>query len=89
MQSAIDDRGTATGCEQHLSRNRHLLNRILHQLSEREQYIVSARFGLDHAEEPQTLSQIGRHLGISKERVRQLALTAVQKMHEIATLHAT
>ncbi len=58
---------------------------LLPSLTEREQFILSARFGLPGAgsAEPQTLEQIGRHLSLSRERVRQLEKRALVRLREL------
>jgi RNA polymerase sigma-32 factor len=48
-------------------------------LSAREQRIVEARI---LAEEPCTLQTLGREMGVSKERVRQLEVRARQKLRD-------
>ena len=48
-------------------------------LSERERSIVWARMASD---EPETLEQLGKRLGVSRERVRQLEHRAKQKLRE-------
>lgn len=49
----------------------------LASLSDREQQIVRARMMSD---EPQTLEQLGKQMGVSRERVRQLESRAKQKI---------
>lgn len=61
-----------------------VLNRLLPSLSEREQRILRARFGLDGEPAGQSLSQISSTLGLSKERVRQIVLIALSKLREQA-----
>jgi RNA polymerase primary sigma factor len=51
---------------------------LLSGLSERERKIVRARFGLDGEEE--SLRELGRRLGLSAERVRQLEQRALGKL---------
>ncbi|MEO1493982.1 MAG: RNA polymerase factor sigma-32 [Pseudomonadota bacterium] len=46
-------------------------------LNERERKIIAARKLRD---EPETLDQLGRHFGLSKERIRQLEAQALRKM---------
>ena len=61
------------------------------ELSEREQKILTLRYGLDGAEEPKSLEEIGRILGVTRERVRQLegeALRRLAERREIAGLKA-
>jgi RNA polymerase sigma factor (sigma-70 family) len=59
---------------------RGTLDRMLATLEPREQSILRQRFGLDGLGEPQTLEQIGRSLGVSKERIRQLESRAMHKL---------
>lgn len=59
---------------------RTLLDRMMGELDEREQKILRQRFGLDDAGESQTLEQIGKRLGVSKERVRQLEARAMTRL---------
>jgi RNA polymerase sigma factor (sigma-70 family) len=47
-------------------------------LNERESLILRRRFGMDC--EPWTLQKIGTHLGVSRERVRQIQNEAIQKL---------
>jgi RNA polymerase primary sigma factor len=46
------------------------MRELLSQLPAREQQILRLRFGFD--DEPQTLEEIGKMLGLSRERVRQI-----------------
>lgn len=59
---------------------RGILEKMLDSLDERDREILRQRFGIDRSSEPQTLEQIGRHLGVSKERVRQLEARAMEKL---------
>jgi len=58
---------------------------IENNLTKREQYIILNRFGLVGSpikKETKTLKQIGEELGFSKERIRQIELTALQKLRQ-------
>lgn len=61
---------------------RGALDRMLQTLDERERAILRQRYGLDGSRRPLTLEQIGRRIGVSKERVRQLAARAMEKLRK-------
>lgn len=55
------------------------LRRLMEGLSEKEFKIVKMRYGLEDAE-PMVLDTIGKQLGITRERVRQIQASALKKM---------
>ncbi|HDQ14768.1 MAG TPA: sigma-70 family RNA polymerase sigma factor [Sediminispirochaeta sp.] len=59
-----------------------ILDRSLDELSERERRIIVLRFGLNGGS-PLTLEEIGKILGITRERVRQIQNKAIARMREI------
>jgi len=62
-----------------------LVQTIKDELNEREQYIILNHFGLIGSpvkKEKKTLKQIGEDLDLTKERVRQLELIALQKLRQ-------
>ncbi|HVV58042.1 MAG TPA: sigma-70 family RNA polymerase sigma factor [Gaiellaceae bacterium] len=72
-----------------------LTERALHEavaeLPEREQEILKLRYGLGTDLDPKSLEEIGRILGITRERVRQLEADALRRLaerREIAALKA-
>src|SRR5436305_199365 len=58
------------------------LRRAVEDLPEREQAIVKLRYGLDGDPEPKSLEEIGRIMGITRERVRQLEAEALRRLAE-------
>jgi RNA polymerase primary sigma factor len=54
----------------------------LDQLEEREATVLRLRFGFD-GEEPQTFTAIGEHLGVTRERARQLEQRALSKLRQL------
>ena len=57
-------------------------------LADRDQRILRLRYGLDGTEEPKSLEEIGRILGITRERVRQLEAEALRRLAERRELAA-
>ena len=61
------------------------LTKMLEKLDDREKLIIRARFGFDaEGGRKSTYTTLGKQLGISKERVRQLAERAIGKLRAIA-----
>jgi RNA polymerase primary sigma factor len=58
------------------------LAEALASLGERERAVIVLRYGLDAAE-PKTLAEIGRLLGVSRERVRQLETEALTRLAQL------
>jgi RNA polymerase primary sigma factor len=58
------------------------MNSWLEQLKTNEKEIIKLRFGLND-NDPQTLEQIGRIFGITRERVRQIEVRALEKLKKI------
>ena len=50
------------------------------QLPEREQKVVKLRYGLNGERDPKSLEAIGRELGITRERVRQIEAEALERL---------
>jgi RNA polymerase primary sigma factor len=55
---------------------------VLDTLQPREKEILALRFGLGDAERPHTLDEVGRIVGLTRERVRQLEARALKKLRE-------
>ena len=65
-----------------LSLRSQALQQALAALSERERQVLSLRYGLaDH--EPKTLEEIGRRLGLTRERVSQIEVEAVRRLSNL------
>jgi RNA polymerase primary sigma factor len=58
-----------------------LLQDLLARIDEREGRILSLRFGLE-GDGPRTLRQVGKDVGLSRERVRQIERKALEKLKE-------
>ena len=57
----------------------------LNQLPERERKIIILRFGLEDGE-PKTLEEVGRVIGVTRERIRQIEAKALKKLRKSSKL---
>jgi RNA polymerase primary sigma factor len=67
------------------------LRRAIAALPEREQEVVKLRYGLNGDTDPKSLEEIGRELGLTRERVRQVEAEALRRLavnREIEALRA-
>jgi RNA polymerase primary sigma factor len=62
---------------------RERLHNALAQLDERERKVLELRFGLGETEEATSLEQIGRELGFTRERIRQIETEALNRLHSL------
>jgi RNA polymerase primary sigma factor len=52
---------------------------VLGQLSDREREVLAMRFGLEDGR-PRTLEEVGKHFGVTRERIRQIEAKALRKL---------
>jgi len=70
-----------------LSLRSQALKEALGALTERERHVVVLRYGLMDAE-PKTLEEIGRRLGLTRERVRQIELDSLKRLASLRELES-
>src|SRR4051812_22714477 len=63
------------------------LAEALAALSDRERRVLILRYGLDDAE-PKTLEEIGRRLGLTRERVRQIETEALKRLARLREMES-
>ena len=73
--------------EVHISLRHQALRHALNELPERERTVVALRYGIDGGE-PTPLREIGRRLGITPERVRQIESKALGRLGRMRELDA-
>ena len=82
LQDILDD--TSTNPPSHdldMKDRRTEINRWLDILNETERSIIKMRFGLD-SDESMTLEKIGTVFGVTRERIRQIEKTALEKLRK-------
>ena len=70
-----------------LSLRSQALQQALAALSERERHVLVLRYGLDD-DEPKTLEEIGRRLGLTRERIRQIEVEALRRLASLREIQA-
>ncbi len=82
---STEDFRSLGGLEEKIQSERvHLVDRLLEELSDREQEIIMSRYGLGNEQSPRTLRQIGAEMDVTKERVRQIEIRALAKLRKVA-----
>lgn len=84
LQPDAEDQNEVLVDEEATTRLKLLVSRWDECLSVREQEILKSRFGLGDNKHPQTLKSISVDVGLSKERVRQIQMRALQSLREFA-----
>jgi RNA polymerase primary sigma factor len=90
LADTLEDNTTPAPSE---TASQHLLGEELHRalamLTPRERAVITLRYGIGDGRS-RTLLEVGKELGISRERVRQLEVVALMKLRSVsgnATLH--
>ncbi len=85
MSEMLHDDRTPTPDEQALQNDDlETIGLLLEAIDEREATILRLRYGLD-GQEPLTLKEIGKHVGLTRERVRQIEIEALDKLEQRLT----
>ncbi|MDX6413415.1 MAG: polymerase primary sigma factor, partial [Gaiellaceae bacterium] len=68
--------------EVHVSLAENTVRDAVETLPDREREVVKLRYGMDGDPDPKSLEEIGRHLGLTRERVRQIEARALERLAE-------
>jgi RNA polymerase primary sigma factor len=63
-----------------ISLRKEAIRRAVAKLPDREREILKLRFGMDGDPDPQSLEEIGKRLGLTRERVRQIETQALERL---------
>ena len=74
-----DEKNTPLETKVENFRLKEQISEILKELSTKEQKVIVQRFGLN-GEKPKTLEELGKQMGFSKERIRQIEGIALKKL---------
>ena len=68
--------------EVHVSLAENAVRSAVETLPQREREVVKLRYGMDGDPDPKSLEEIGREMGLTRERVRQIEARALQRLAE-------
>ncbi|MDX8403370.1 MAG: sigma-70 family RNA polymerase sigma factor [Mariprofundaceae bacterium] len=60
-----------------------MLTGWMNKLTPKERKVVRLRYGLGRTSDPWTLEAIGQHMGVTRERIRQIQVVALQKLRTL------
>ncbi len=78
-----DEQATAPSDRLEEDRRNGLLQMWLQGLSAKERDVVRLRYGLDSHDDAWTLEAIGNHMGVTRERIRQIQMGALKKLRKM------
>jgi RNA polymerase sigma factor (sigma-70 family) len=87
FEAAVDTRSDEHACLTSAEKATDCVNRLrqlLEFLDPRERQIIRLRFGLGYHTRRITLESLGKQLGVTKERVRQLQARALRRLRNLA-----
>ena len=80
----IEDQKTASPeDEAAATMRREQIHKLLDTLTEREKGVIELRYGLDDGTQ-RTLEEVGKHFGVTRERIRQIEGKALKKLKKLA-----
>lgn len=79
-----EDASAEQPCEQLGKQIRNdLVNNWLNFLNKKERGVILLRYGIGDRDDPWTLEAIGEHMGVTRERIRQIQVAALAKLRNL------
>ncbi|MEC8444509.1 MAG: RNA polymerase sigma factor RpoS [Pseudomonadota bacterium] len=86
LDTIADERVEDPGAELQNDDIQSNLSQWIEELPEKQREVLSRRFGL-RGYEPSTLEDVGREIGLTRERVRQIQVEALKRLREVFEKH--
>jgi len=86
LDTIADERMEDPGTELQNDDIQSNLSNWIEELPEKQREVLSRRFGL-RGYEPSTLEDVGREIGLTRERVRQIQVEALKRLREVFEKH--
>ncbi|MBN56729.1 RNA polymerase sigma factor RpoS [Thalassolituus sp. UBA3500] len=86
LDTIADERMEDPGTELQNDDIQSNLSTWIEELPEKQREVLSRRFGL-RGYEPSTLEDVGREIGLTRERVRQIQVEALKRLREVFEKH--
>jgi RNA polymerase nonessential primary-like sigma factor len=83
LDSLVDDRNSNPETQYSGMAAERLLDHWLEQLSPQQREVVEYRFGL-HGHGRRTLEEVGKLMGVTRERVRQIQMAALARLRQVS-----
>jgi RNA polymerase nonessential primary-like sigma factor len=81
-ESIADERSEKPEDMLHMAEIEHYVREWMAELSEKQRWVIECRFGLNN-QDASTLEQLAEQLGVTRERVRQIQVEALQALRRI------
>jgi RNA polymerase nonessential primary-like sigma factor len=81
-----DDEEASPSAQCQENDTREVLEHWLERLTDKQRAVVERRFGL-HGYERATLEEVGEQIGVTRERVRQIQMDALNRLRSIMESH--
>ncbi|HQZ68407.1 MAG TPA: sigma-70 family RNA polymerase sigma factor [Planctomycetaceae bacterium] len=86
LSNSSDTRDSITATMNRYQLIKGTVGELLQHLDSRSQSVLAMRYGLGHNQEPMTLKEVGARFGVSKERIRQIEIKALERLRSLTDM---